>query len=187
MILVIGIIIIFALIGVFALKGKQTNPLTPFGESIISAKSVYPIVVSEAKKFSGDSFLVDLNTTGVQKDGKSKTWYALFYSPSKKTNFKINLVEGKVDKTEEGDKKKTEPISEGWIDSINVAKIAIPKCEETGMVAEPDYFISLDPGKNGKNATWRMNCLVGENKTLTVDVDAVTGEFIKTGKAGIGW
>lgn len=105
----------------------------------------------------------------------------------KNTNFKVNIVEGKVDKVEESDKKKQDKIAGGWIDSSNVAKIAVPKCKEAGEVAKPDYFINLNPGKNGESSLWNFNCLVGENKTFKVYVDALTGEYTKTGKAGIGW
>lgn len=158
-----------------------------FGAKTITAKQGYEAALPESKKFSSDSYLVDLDTTGVEKDGKSKTWYVLFYSPSKNTNYKVNIVEGKVDRTEEDDKKKKDKIADGWVDSTNVAGIAIPKCKEAGEIAEPDYFINLDPGKDGGNPVWNFNCLVGENKTFKVYVDAITGEFTKTGKAGIGW
>jgi hypothetical protein len=128
--------------------------------------------------------LVDLNTSGVQKDGRSKTWYIFFYSPSQKTNLKVNVVEGKIEKTEDKNKNKTVQIAANWIDSNQAASIALPKC---GQVSEEDYFIDLDVDKDGKTLVWNFKCKVGEYKTLTIDINAQTGEYIKTRKAGIGW
>jgi hypothetical protein len=164
----------------------DANPTPDIDQNKLSAKKAYSVALPVAKRFSSDSVLVDLNTTGVQADGKSRSWYALFYSASRKTNFKINIVAGYM-RTEEGDKKKTDPIADGWIDSTDVAPVALPKFKEMGELSEPDYFIALKSGKNNKHAIWSMNCRVGENRTLTVDIDAVTGEFIKTRKSGIGW
>jgi len=173
--------------GLSAIDLPDANPTTHIDKNTLSAKKAYSIALPAAINFSSDSVLVDLNTTGVQADGKSRTWYALFYSASKKTNYKINIVEGNIDRTEEGDKKKTDPIADGWIDSTDVPAVALPKFNEMGEVLEPDYFIALKSGKNNRSAIWSMNCRVGEYRTLTVDVDAVTGKFIKTRKSGIGW
>lgn len=173
--------------GLPAANLPDSKPTPDMTKNTLSAKKAYSVALPAAKKFSSDSVLVDLDTTGVQADGKSRTWYALFYSASKETNFKINIVEGNIDKTEEGDKKKTDPIADGWIDSTHVPAVALPKFKEIGEVPEPDYFIALKSGKNNKSAIWSMNCRVGEYRTLTVDVDAVTGKFIKTRKSGIGW
>lgn len=56
-----------------------------------------------------------------------------------------------------------------------------------GTVTETDFFFDLKAGTNGKPSQWSVQCKVGENKTLIVDVNASTGEFLKTRKAGIGW
>jgi hypothetical protein len=167
-----------------AASAAKTNPLANLRQSTGTAKAAYQTALAEAKKFARDSFLVDLDTTGVQKDGKSRTWYILFYSPSKNTNFKVNVVEGKIDRTVAADKKKVAEIAGNWIDSDQAAGIALPKC---GKVSEEDYFINLRVDKNGKAPVWNFNCKVGIYKTLIIDVNARTGEYIKTRKAGIGW
>ena len=158
--------------------------LLNLGSKTTTAKQDYSIALSEAKRFSADSYLVDLNAVRVQNNGQSRTWYVMFRCPAKNTDYKVNIVEGRVDKTDDSYKKKTDPISGDWIDSDQVAKIAIPKC---GAVTETDFFFDLDPGINGKPTLWNVDCKVGENKTLIIDVNALTGEFIKTRKAGIGW
>lgn len=140
--------------------------------------------MAEAKKFAHDSFLVDIDTSGIQKDGKSTTWYVLLYSPSRNTNLKVNIVDGIIQKTESSNKKKTVEIEGDWIDSDRVAATARPKC---GQVLEEDYFLSLRVDRDGKTLIWNFNCRVGENKTLIIDVNARTGKYIKTRKAGIGW
>jgi major membrane immunogen (membrane-anchored lipoprotein) len=153
------------------------------GKNQTTAKEAYKIALPEAKKFSSDSYLVGLNTTSVQENGQSRTWYALFYSAAKATNYKVNVVEGKITDTSDTNKKKQDQIPENWIDSDRVAQIAIPKCGET---TEKDYFIDLDTNKD-KAPIWSFNCKIGENKTLYVDLKALTGEYLETRKAGIGW
>lgn len=190
-------VLVIIVISVFCFKGRlgttgteenqETGGLVTSDTKTAAAKSAYNAALKEAKKFSSDSYLVDMDTTGVQSDGKSETWYIYFYSPSKNTNLKVFIVGGKVDRTEEKDVKKRDQITGEWVDSTIVAKIAVPKCNEEGQYNNPDYFINLDAGKNNEAPMWNMNCLVGENKTFKVYINAETGEFIKTGKAGIGW
>ena len=153
------------------------------GKGQITAKEAYKISLPEAKKFSSDSYLVGLNTTSIQENGQSRTWYALFYSAAKATNYKVNVVEGKITGTSDTNKKKQNQIPENWIDSDQVAKIAIPKC---GEMTEKDFFIDLDTNRD-KIPIWSFNCKVGENKTLYIDLNALTGEYLQTRKAGIGW
>ena len=157
------------------------------GSKMITAKQGYGIALPETRKFSSDSYLAGLDTTGVRQDGKSNTWYVLFYSPAKNTNLKVNVVGGKVERTEEKDEKKKDRIVDGWVDSTDVARVATPMCKEAGETTEANYFVNLDPGKGGGSPVWNFNCLVGENKTFKVYVNALTGEFTRTGKAGIGW
>jgi hypothetical protein len=153
-------------------------------QEMIIAKTAYQKTLSEAKKFSPDSYLVNLNTTGVQKDGKSNTWYIFFCSPSRNMNFKVNVVDGKVEKTSDTKKNKTVEIAGNWIDSDQAAEIAVSKCD---AVYEDDYFIDLDIDKDGKTPIWNFKFKVGEDKTLTIVINAQTGEYIKTRKSGIGW
>jgi hypothetical protein len=191
---IVVLILILAGIGLIFLKDKQTGNSTALAAETDSAanpnqltgtaRPAYRTALAEAKRFARDSFLVDLDTSGVQKDGKSRTWYVLFYSPSRNTNLKVNVVGGRVQKTEPSNRKKTVEIAGDWIDSDQAAGIARPKC---GQVSEEDYFINLRVDKDGKTLTWNFNCRVGEHKTLIIDVNARTGEYIKTRKAGIGW
>ena len=160
------------------------NSLANPGQSLITAKPAYQVALSEAKKFSPDCYLVNLNTSGVQKDGRSKTWYIFFYSPSRNTNLKVNVVEGKVEKTDDKNKNIIVEIAGDWIDSDQAANIALPQC---GQIYEEDYFIDLDVDKDGKTPVWDFKCSVGKNKSLTIVINAQTGEYIKTRKSGIGW
>jgi hypothetical protein len=107
-----------------------------------------------------------------------------FYSTSKGTNYKVNVVEGKITGTSDTNKKKQDKVADNWLDSDRVAQIAIPKCGET---TEKDYFIDLDTSGKDKTSTWSFNCKVGENKALYIDLNALTGEYLQTRKAGIGW
>jgi len=158
-------------------NSQQSQDSTIFGNKMSTARKAYEVALAEAKKFSSDCFLANLSTVNVQPDGTSRTWFIIFYSPAKGTNYKVNVVEGKVELTDDSNKKKTTPVPENWIDSDEVAKIAIPKC---GEVIENEFFFDLD-------TKWTVKCLVGENKTLYVDLNPQTGDFIKTRKAGIGW
>lgn len=188
------IVAILAIGGIFFLtKNKSSNqsspitgnkPIVSFGEKLITAKQAYSIALPEAKKFSPDSYLVDINTSRVQKDGRSHSWFIRFSSATKNSGFKVNVINGKVDQTDDSYKKDDRVVPDGWLDSDQVAKIAIPKC---GAVVETDYFFGLDKHLKNRPAEWSVQCTVGENKTLIIDVDAVTGNYLKTRKAGIGW
>jgi hypothetical protein len=63
--------------------GKQGTtgggtPASSSGKTQMTAREAYKIALPEAKKFSSDSYLVSLNTTSTQGDGRSRTWYVLF-------------------------------------------------------------------------------------------------------------
>jgi hypothetical protein len=175
LIVLVLLVVIVGLVSFFFLK-KGPLPYTIINGEL-TAKNAYNIALPEAKKFSSDSFLVNLSTVNVQSNGESKTWFVTFYSPAKGTNFKVSVTEGKITATDDANKKKTQAVSDNWIDSNEVAKIAIPKC---GEVTENNFFFDLD-------TKWTVNCKVGENKTLYIDIDPKTGEYQRTRKAGIGW
>jgi hypothetical protein len=191
---VVGILLVITF---FRIKSKDTSSgSTSDNNSTASnvmnknqngARNAYSLALDSARQYSTDSYLVDINTTGVDSNGLSKTWYVYFYSPSKDKNFKVYVVEGKVDRTEEKSASKKEQLSDKWVDSVVIAKEAVETCDEQGKMNPPDYFISLNPGKDDEPDFWSYNCLVGENKTLKVYFNASTGEFMDTGRAGIGW
>lgn len=166
---------------------KEQAQAQPGGAKLITAAEAHQKALPEGEQWAADSFLVDVYTSGIQADGKSNTWYVTFYSPARQTGFMVTIRAGKVDQAEEKKTNEQSQIEGDWVDSPQAARVAVPKCEQAGQLAEPKYFISLNAGRNGQPAYWRFNCLVGEDKTLVVYVDALTGEFQKTGKAGIGW
>jgi hypothetical protein len=174
------------IIGALFLAGcdKQTGSPTSSPGKRLTANEAYKLAVLEAKKFSSDSYLVNISTVGVEDNGRSRTWYILFYSPNKNTNYKVNVVEGQITGTSDTNKKKQNQVADNWIDTDRIAKVAIPQC---GQVIESEYFFDLDAENKDKISTWSVQCTVGENKTLSIDVNALSGEYIRTRKAGIGW
>jgi len=185
--LIIGIIlaVVLFIAGFFFVSKK---PSTTGNESITNnifssgktAKAAYQTALIEAKKRKNDSYLVDINAH-VDSKGESENWYAEFYSPSSKEQFRIIMKNGRVTQVQTKKTLKTNPVGDNWIDNGQIMGAALKEC---GQVTENKYFISLN--KINK-LRWGVNCKVGENKTLYVDIDATTGKFIKTRKAGIGW
>jgi len=154
------------------------------GENQITAKEAYKIALSEAKKYSSDCQLINVNTSRAQNNGKSRSWFILFSCPAKNKGYKVNIINGKVDQVNDSYKLDEKTISDNWINSDEVAKIAIPKC---GTTTESDYYFQVDKSSMSKPAEWHVDCAVGENKTLIVKLDAATGNYLETSKAGIGW
>lgn len=183
----LGLIIVSGLFLTGCKKQESTGggktSTTSSGKNIMTARKAYQIALPEAKKFSSDSYLVNLSTVGVDKSGYSRTWFALFYSANKATNYKVNVVEGQITGTSDTNRKKQNQIADNWLDSDKVAQTAIPKCEQ---VTKDEYFFDLDADSD-KASVWTVQCTVGENKTLSIDLNALTGEYLKTRKAGIGW
>lgn len=125
--LIIAILAVFVIGGLFLLtknKGEnsplisnQQDKTSPSGKNTVTAKKAYGVALPEAKKFSSDSYLVNLTASSAEKDGKFRTWYILFYSPSKNTNFKVNVIEGKITGTSDTNKKKQNQVNDDWIDT----------------------------------------------------------------------
>lgn len=161
---------------------QTTTTQTESNSKTYTAKQGYTIALPEAKKFASDVYLVNLSTSGTQSNGESNSWFADFYSPSKGAGFRVGVVDGKINNPREEKKNNTDQIADGWIDSTQAAKVGIPKC---GTVIDTDYFFDLDVSKD--KTEWSINCLVGEDKTLKILIDAYSGEFLRTSQAGIGW
>ena len=143
----------------------------------MTAKNAYQIALVDAKKFSPDIFLVDLNTIAVQENGFSRTWYFSFYSPLKNTNYRINMVDGKITQTFEKNEDKKTPVVENWVDTDTIAATAIPKC---GTTIESEYFFNLN-NRDG-NSTWSVKCVGEDNVTQYIDLSAESGAYQTTRK-----
>ncbi len=156
--------------------GSVANILT----SGKTAKAAYKTALIEAKKRNGDAYLVDINAR-VNDKGESENWYAEFYSPSLDKILRVIIKSGQVTEIQEKESTKKNPVGENWIDIDKIMSAALKEC---GQVTENTYFASLD---SIQTLSWSVNCTVGENKTLYVDFDGVTGNFIKTRKGGVGW
>ena len=191
--LVVIVLVIIVAIGGFLVltKNKGGSPTTvgtdkttttSSGSKTFTAKQAYPIAFAEAKKFASDVYLVNLSTSGTQSNGESNSWFATFYSPSKDVGYRVGVVDGKINNPREEKKNNTDKVTDGWIDSTQAAKVGIPKC---GTVIDTDYFFDLDVSK--AKTEWSISCLVGEDKTLKILIDAYSGDFLRTSQAGIGW
>lgn len=195
--LIIIIIAVFGITGFFLLTknrgGGQINStlkersLEKLERGTMTAKQAYFIALSGAKKLASDNYLVRLNNNKVQKNGRSTTWFITFYSPSKNTNYRLTIFKGKVDKIDDKNRNETAPLSDEWIDSDQVARVAIPKCDKT---TTNNFYFGLEPSESSPKKgiiKWTVECNMGDYKSLFIDVNAESGEFIKTRKAGIGW
>ncbi len=176
------IVIVFAL-AFFLLQRKQAPSGTGFlnMKNSASARLAYEIGKKSMDSLHKDAYLVDLFTNAT-KTGENETWQVQFYSPSSNVQIKFLIKNGAVVETINEKPSKKKPVGENWVDSVRAAKIAEQYCAES---EDNKYLFSLD-AISGK-PQWSVSCLVGENKTLRVKIDAVTGVFIKTSRAGIGW
>jgi len=145
-----------------------------------TAKTAYKIALVEAKKRSSDAAAVDIYAN-VDNKGESSSWNVEFYSAAANQKFKLIIKEGKLAETREEKVSQNNSVGENWVDSNQIMDRALKEC---GQVVEDKYFASLD---NSKKLQWKVNCQVGEDKSLYVVFDGATGEFIETRQAGIGW
>jgi len=170
---------------VFLNKNSQKTGENSVGANLLNsgktAQSAYQTTLTEAIKKRDDARPVDISAY-VNNKGTSDNWYVEFYSASSGELFKISIKNGKVTDIIDQKTTKKESIGENWVDSNRAVERALQEC---GQVTEKTYFVSLD--HLGANIKWNINCKVGENKTLRVEIDAPTGVYIATHKAGIGW
>jgi len=155
--------------------GKGTKLSREEKEKRITAKQAFELAEKEAKKWDKDAFLIKVSNFfgSEESDGLSDIWTLKFASPNKDNDrLEITVSNGKVFRQEESKNyMQPHPVVDNWIDSPEAMKVVRQYCqaEET-----ENYWLGL-----GIN-TWSVKCKRPGKKPLWVDVNATTGEFIKT-------
>jgi hypothetical protein len=155
--------------------GKDTKLSRKEKEKRITAKQAFELAEKEAKKWDKDAFLIEVSNFfgSEESDGLYSTWTLKFASPNKDNDrLEITVSDGKIFRQEERKNyMQPHPVVDNWIDSPEAMKIVRQYCqtEET-----ENYWLGL-----GIN-TWSIKCKRPGKKPFWVDVNATTGEFIKT-------
>ena len=184
------IIVSFGLLGWFVLghiskEPKTTSPIIKTAEKIkkeksqphsISARNAYQIAQSYAKKWAQDAVLVDVsNFISGSNDGLADLWTFTFRSPQKgeSDGYEVWIADGKFSREEIGTSTRfLNPVENNWLDSDVIAQ----KAQEyfQGLTCKNYWY-----GLTGN--TWKVKCSKeGGGKPKWVELNAVTGEFIKT-------
>ena len=148
-------------------KKGQSQPL--------SARKAYQIAQSYAKKWAQDAVLVDVsNFFSESNNGLADQWAFIFRSPQKGEGkgYEVWIIDGELSREETTSTRFLEPVADNWLDSDVIAQ----KAQEyfQGLTCKNYWY-----GLSGN--TWQVKCSKeGGGKPKWVELNAVTGEFIKT-------
>lgn len=149
---------------------KEKNQSQP-----ISAQKAYQIAQSYAKKWAQDAVLVDVsNFISDSNNGLADLWTFIFRSPQKgeSDGYEVWIADGELSREETTPTRFLEPVENNWLDSDVIAQ----KSQEhfQGLTCKNYWY-----GLSGN--TWTVKCdKEGGGKPKWVELNAVTGEFIKT-------
>ncbi len=155
--------------------GKGTKLSRKEKEKRITAKQAFSLAEKEAKKWDKDAFLIAVSNFfgSKESDGLSSVWTLKFASPNKDNKrLEITISDGKVsDQQESENYMQPHPVVDNWLDSPEAMKVVRQHCQAKKT---ENYWLGL-----GIN-TWSVKCKRPDKEPLWVDVNATTGEFIKT-------
>ena len=145
----------------------QSQPFT--------ARKAYQIAQSYAKKWAQDAVLVDVsNFISESNDGLANQWAFTFRSPQKgeSDGYEVWIIDGEFSREETTSTRFLKPVENGWLDSDVIAQ----KAQEyfQGLTCKNYWY-----GLTGNS--WKVKCSKeGGGKPKWVELNAVTGEFVRT-------
>ncbi|MBN2396555.1 MAG: hypothetical protein JXC36_08895 [Candidatus Atribacteria bacterium] len=156
----------------------ETETTTALSEKIeLTAQEAFHIAHAVAAEWASDAVLVDLsNFRGTSlSNGRSVRWKIEFNSASMDKELEVHVSRGKILQTMEEKFKKREAITGAWIDTPKALDISFGY-----FVDKPvdNYWFGIS-SKEGI-ATWYIKCDYSEGIPTWVDINALTGEVIKT-------
>jgi len=178
------IVVSFGLLGWLVLgrtpEGTKTTHST--GETAekgqsqpLSARRAYQIAQSYAEEWAQDAVLVDVsNFIGDSNNGLADQWTFIFRSPQKgeSDGYEVWIIDGEFSREETTSTRFLEPVENNWLDSDVIAQ----KSQEyfQGLTCK-NYWYGLT------GDTWKVKCSKeGGGKPKWVELNAITGEFIRT-------
>ena len=187
---VIGTVMLLSLlmIGVVLMSGcaqeseeKSSTEATAATTTIkteLTAREAFRIAQETAKDWASDAVLVNLtNFRGTSlSDGRSVRWKFEFNSISMKKELEVHISRGKILQTMEEKYKKRDAITGEWIDTPKAMAIALKYFHDKPI---KNYWFGI--GNNeGTIVVWYVKCDYNEGVPTWVNINALTGEFIKT-------
>ncbi len=143
----------------------------------LTAREAFRIAQEAVKDWASDAVLVNLtNFRGTSlSDGRSVRWKFEFNSISMKKELEVHISRGKILQTMEEKYKKRDAITGEWIDTPKAMAIALKYFHDKPI---KNYWFGI--GNNEGTIVWYVKCDYDEGVPTWVNIDALTGEFIKT-------
>jgi hypothetical protein len=128
----------------------------------MNAREFYDFSLAKAREKKSDAFLFHIGTThlaGIDTKGKCVTWDAQFYSPSTKTGYIIQVVDGKLHLHEKPNFKWNHPqppeVTDRMLDSKKLYAMVV---DEVGDNFNPETdMVEMQLGFMG-TWQWRLHC-----------------------------
>jgi len=143
----------------------------------LTAREALRIAEIVARDWASDAVLVDLsNFRGSSlPDGRAVRWKLAFNSVSMEKELEIHVSRGKILQKREEKYKERNIIGGEWIDTPQAMDIAFKYFEERPI---KNYWLGI--GNNKGTIIWYVKCDYDEGVPTWVDINALTGELIKT-------
>ena len=181
------VVLIMLVFGVVLMSGgaqeseeKSTTEVTTTTTSIkveLTAREAFRIAEIVARDWASDAVLVDLsNFRGSSlPDGRAVRWKLEFNSVSMEKGLEVHVSRGKILQKREEKYKERDVIGGEWIDTPQAMDIAFKYFDERPI---KNYWLGI--GNNKWTIVWYVKCDYDEGVPTWVDINALTGELIKT-------
>lgn len=147
-------------------------------EEALTARKAFSVAETEAASWASDAVFVVMNTFRESDtcDGRAGRWVISFESAAAQQRLDVHVVRGEeVLQTMEEDYEQSEAISADWIDSPAAMGVADQHVEDRPVEG---CWMLLDV-RDG-TPCWRVQYRPDEGPTTRVEINAVTGAFIRT-------
>jgi len=154
-----------------------TSAASTTDKRLLTSREAFQIAEPVAVNWSSDAVLVDLSNFrgSSEPDGRAIRWKLEFNSADRNQEFEVHVSAGKILQTMEERYKKRDAVTGDWIDSPEAMKIAHPYFGD-----EPvrNYWLGLSSHEG--TVSWYIKCKHHQGTPIWVQLNALTGEFIKT-------
>ena len=155
----------------------EVTTTTTFIKVELTAREALRIAEIVARDWASDAVLVDLsNFRGSSlPNGRAVRWKLEFNSVSMEKELEIHVSRGKILQKREEKYKVRDIIGGEWIDTPQAMDIAFKYFEERPI---KNYWLGI--GNSKGTIIWYIKCDYDEGVPTWVDINALTGEVIKT-------
>jgi len=164
------------LVGFVFIGGCEQSQKNGESSKQLTAREAFAIAKDEAKDWSSDVVFVDLsNFRGTSAvNGQSARWDFVFNSKKMDKKLEVRINRSKVLQAVDGIYVEKDAITDGWIDSPEVMDIALEYCEDKPI---DNYWLGMAVMRGV--LTWSVNCEYEESGNSWIEVNALTGGYIK--------